>query len=266
MAVCISTGLLIVACVSGNAQEPTSGTVAAAGAAGASVSPEPQWATKYQGERGRLAKLLVAVSGKQNSDALEQLLRGVTVLSRVPNGFTLQREDGATLLLPTGTATADRMAACLDKTELEARKRLGNDAADFVHNLTALSCEGDRVSLLHSGAPSVNIPLDGGQPYLPVPLRALRLGTISMRVVDSGPNSAMLQDINGIEATVHAGGVDLTVQPREFLRYKDEAGNTQLFFAIENPVPAFLRGLLHLPERLRFHYVVKKRDKRPENQ
>lgn len=224
-----------------------------------------KWAKPLSNGPQTLSHLLTAVSGKPNSAETDSLLVGVKALVREKDDFRLVRSDGEELLVPRDSHMGDRMFCCMQKLENEAREKVGDPLANYVHNVDALTVNGENVELHHSGAEDVHIPLPTNQPWLPVRLKELHLKNIHLKLVD-GNNVTVhkIKELDGIAAVVHTAGVDISVEPREFWRFHDKQGNTRVVLGIANPVPAPVRRFLCLPEVVRVHYTFKKDHEKAE--
>lgn len=211
-----------------------------------------------------LSGVLEAISGKKNKADIENLTKGVVSITREADRFVLRRTDGAMLELPNSSVFGGKMSGSLTKSEENARNKIGEDAALFVHNISALVCEGDEVQLRHKGGETLVVPLPFNQPYLPVKLKELQLSTIKMRLTEEN-GQRKLRDLRGIVAVVSTGGIDLKIEPREFWRYKDTAGNTNIHFGIKSWLPGPMRAFLRLPEVVHFHFTIRKKDEKHHN-
>lgn len=226
------------------------------------------WSTECADGSQTMSHLLTAVSGKPNSEKTDKLLLGVTSIVREDNQYRLVRCDGAQLMVPRNTEVGERMFSCMEKVERQARKKIGEEAADYVRRLDTLSVTGDTVELHHAGDENVNVPLPTNQPWLPVKLKELRLKNIRLHLVESeGQNTPhKIKSIDGIAAIVDSAGINVSVEPREFWRYKDKQGHTHLVFGIKSLIPAPIRFVLHLPDVMHFNLKVnKKKDKENAN-
>ncbi|MCI0349909.1 MAG: hypothetical protein L0Z53_10830 [Acidobacteriales bacterium] len=189
---------------------------------------------------------------------MQNLLRGVVSIERQPEAYLLCRSDGQTLLLARGTIYGDRLFNCMDKAEKDAGKKIGSIAAEFVHKLNALVVVGNEIQLRHAGAESVVVAFPNEQPFIPVRLKELRLGTIRMRL-DENTSPPKLYGVDGVEAIVTPVGVPISIRPREFSRWKDASHNTHLDFGIASLIPAPLRMLTGLPDVMHFSITIKRK-------
>jgi hypothetical protein len=227
--------------------------------------PNLKWATPLPDGSWQMSHLLTAVSGKPNSEQTDSLLIGVKSIVREQNTFRLIRSDGADLVVPRDSHMGDRMFSCMEKIETQARDKLGNALADYVHNMDALVIDGDGVELRHSGQQEISVPLVTNQPWLPVTLKEIKLSNIRLQLVEGERNQChRLKKISGIAAVVRVAGADLNVEPREFWRYKDKKGHTHVVLGIKSLIPSPVRSVFHLPEVVHVQYTFKKHKEKAE--
>lgn len=227
-----------------------------------SAADEPlHWATPCPDRSATMGHLLEAVSGHENKPDLEQLITGVVTIVREDNQYRFVRSDGEQLLVPRSTDMGERMFSCMEKVERQARKRIGDGAADYVRSLDSLIVTGDTVELHHAGDESVLVPLPTNQPWLPVKLKELHLKNIRLQLVESDRPDAphKIKSIDGIAAVVESAGIDVSVEPREFWRYRDKEGDTHLVLGIKSLIPSPVRFVFHLPDIMHVHFEVKKK-------
>jgi hypothetical protein len=225
------------------------------------------WTTPMLQGNEVMSHLLVAVSGKPNSEKTDALLVGVKSIVREEKNFRLIRDDGAELVVPRDTHMGEKMFTCMEKIERQARKKVGDELADYVKSVDALNVEGDGIVLHHSGEESVCVPLPTNQPWLPVKLKELRLKHIRLQLVDGkGFDVHRIKNIDGIAAVVEIAGADLKVEPREFWRYRDKKGNTRVVLGVQSLIPKPVRSLLHLPDVVHVHYTFKKKHKKAQQE
>lgn len=213
-----------------------------------------------------MSHLLTAVSGKPNSERTDSLLVGVKAIVREQNNFRIVRSDGAELVVPRDTEMGERMFACMEKIEHQARAKVGNELGDYVHNLDTLTIDGDSIELHHTGKEDVHVPLPGNQPWLPVHLKELHLRNIRLKLVEGKDKKSphQIKSIDGIACVVRSTGIDINIEPREFWRWKDRAGRTHICFGIKSLIPQPIRLLFNMPEVMHFRYTFKKKHERAE--
>lgn len=239
--------------------------LAAGPAASAFASEEMRWDTEFEAGNETMCHLLEAVSGKRTGENTRHLMRGVTSIIKQENDFRLIRADGAELIVPRESKSGERMFSCMEKLERTARKKISEEAAQYVHNVDALIVDGDSIELRHSGKENFDIPLPTNQPWLPVKLKEIRVSNIKLNLVEGKENDVhRIKSIDGIAAIVSSAGVDLKIEPREFWRFKDKKGHTHIVFGIKSLVPGPVRHFLGLPEVMHVNLTIRK--KKEENE
>jgi hypothetical protein len=229
------------------------------------ADPQLQWDTPMMEGNVVLSHMLIAMSGRPNSEQTDRLLVGVKALVREQNNFRLIRSDGAELVVPRDSHMGDRMFSCMEKIENEARDKIGDELATYVHNLDTLTVVGEGIEIHHSGKEDFHIPLPGNQPWLPIHLKELHLKTIRVNLLDGqGKDVHRIKNIDGIACVVHSAGVDINIEPREFWRYRDKKGHTHVVLGIKSLIPAPVRMFFHFPEVVHFQFMFKKDHHRAE--
>src|SRR5262245_23434243 len=89
--------------------------------------------------------LLQAISGREVKPITEYLLAGVVKISRKSDRIIFQREDSQVLELGTSTKYGADLIEDLEQAERKTLKKAGPQAAQIVHNLSAIALDGQRV-------------------------------------------------------------------------------------------------------------------------
>jgi hypothetical protein len=229
------------------------------------TDPQLKWDAPLVGGNTILSHLLVAVSGRPNSEQTDRLLVGVKAIVREQDKFRLVRADGAELVVPRDSNMGDRMFSCMEKIETQARDKVGDELADYVHNVDALTVEGDGIQIHHTGKEDFHVPLPLNQPWLPVHLKELHLKNIHLQLVDGQSKDVhRIKGLDGIACVVHSAGVDLNIEPREFWRYRDKKGHTHVVLGIQSLIPKPVRSFFHFPDVVHVQFMFKKDHQKAE--
>jgi len=217
------------------------------------------WKTPLpQGTRG-MRIFLQAISGRAVKPRTDYLLAGVVKVSRDRDRITFQREDSQVLELGASTTYGADLIYDLQKAERKALERAGPQAAQLVHNLSAISLDGQRVvvDIRSPMEQRIVLPERGGG-WISVRLKEIRLRDLSMEIAEHNGHPA-LKKIEGLVAVVHATAFDLPFEIKEFSAFKDEEDRKHVHIGVKNLVPGPLRMLFGLPEVVSYDFVKKKK-------
>lgn len=206
-------------------------------------------------------EVLQAMSGKRCARKTVDMLRNVVEISREEDRIVIVRSNAETVAYPRGTEYGDKMFEGLDEAEQKLSQKLGAPGASLIPNLSKISLKGNHVQFIRTGPEKLVLAIPEGKHYIPVTVKRVELGPINMDV-DMKKGYPTLRNIEGIRAVVHATGVDLPIDLREFGRRKDKDGDTHLRFGIKSWVPEPVRNMLGMPEVMPVSYTIKNKDKK----
>lgn len=224
------------------------------------LKPDPEWTTALPSGTETIAKLIQAISGRPNSEATRELLRGVIKISRNGDSFDLLREDKEELHFDADTALGDRMVHSLERTKSDTDKYSKN-LGSVLTGLKSVSVTGNHVELLREEPQEVSIPVYAGSKMIPFRLKEVRISRLSMDL-DESKGLLAVKNISGLEVILVAG-VELHIVPREFWRTRNEKGDTTVTFGIINPLPTLIRTAFRMKEISYFSHTVRKKKERP---
>lgn len=218
--------------------------------------PQPEWKTPLPKGNDKFIKLLRAVSGRDESEEMRNMLSGVTKVALNGETFELVREDSAVLRFPPGTALGDRVHNSLEKTRQDT-DRYGDHLSELLTSLRAVSLKGNHVELERSGPHDLRVAIKGSKHKIPFKVKELRISRISLDL-DESKGYPAIKNINGLDVVVTLG-IDWHIVLKEFWRTKNDKGETTVTFGIITPLPKPIRFALGINEISHFSYTFHKK-------
>src|SRR5262249_41776400 len=159
-----------------------------------------------------------------------------------------------------GTSYGADLIEDLEQAERKAMKKAGPQAAQIVHNLSAITLDGQRVVVDIRSPVEQRIMLPGSGGWFAPRLKEIRLRDLSMEITERDGHPA-LKSIDGLVAVVHATAFDLPLEIKEFSAFKDEDNSKHIHIGVKNLIPSPFRMLFGLPEIVSYDFARKKKQR-----
>lgn len=198
-----------------------------------------------------------AVSGKDTKQSTRDLLNGVIEVNFLDEGLMFKRCDNAQLLISRHSKEGEKLEQDWEKAKRNAEKQFGSSGRAFLSSIKTIRRLGDRIEVIRSDN---NLLVEVGKKKLhhAFDLKAIKFENINLTLGEIRQKPALI-DIDGVTVMVNAPGITLPVHVKQFCKWKNEKGDTDITVGIKSPVPAPLRAVLFLPKVVVFNFVLPKR-------
>lgn len=204
-----------------------------------------------------LSKFFEAVSGKQNTDDINNLLRGVTRIQRKGDSVEICMSDGTTSVVAGDTEFGGRVRKDVAEAEEKLEQKFGSEVAALVKEFIGISFSGGHIDVIRQGPEQQELDLSEHKIKKKLPLKRIKLSKIGFDVVELNGHP-MLSNIEGIEVVPNTG-LEVPIILKEFSRSKNDEGDDVLTFGIKNPMPKPLRKLFGMKEIMPISWTAKKK-------
>lgn len=228
---------------------------------GADEDELPQWKCRLEDGNLELAEFTQAISGKPIKADTEELLKGVVEVHLKPEYLEFRRSDNEQLRLYTESPRGIKMREDWNKAVKNAEERFGPSGRAFLESIAAIRLVDNHIEVDRTGPEEFVVEMGEKTLHRAFDLKALRFKKIRLNLDKSSEHTG-LKDIDGVTVVVGAPGLSLPVEVKEFRRFKNDQGDTDVRVGVKNPVPGPLRTLFAMPQVLSFHFVLPKKKKR----
>lgn len=199
-----------------------------------------------------------AISGKKLKPETYDLLRGVERVQILSDRIVFERVDKEHLDLSFESEHGAKFYDDWKKTKTNTEHKFGKAGLDFLESVESVQINGDRIEVLRKNNEEIQIEMGSKKLHRAFDLRAIRFRQISL-AVDSSSQHPAIKDIQGVTAVLNMPGFSLPVDVKEFKKLRLEKEN-DLTVGVKNPVPGAMRAFLFLPEILRFHFRLARKE------
>jgi len=223
--------------------------------AGAALQVEPA----ATGDAGSTAcifeKLVVGLSGAPINDSTRNLLQGVKSIRRKQDSVELTKEDNSVTVLGSDTEFGAKVVRDFGEVKEKLQSKLGDKIGNLADDFIGLSAAGSHFTVERLSPDDQVIDLTQLPADLKLPVKRVRLGNVKFNIAES-KGRCVLKDIEGIEV-VPTSPLVVTIEVKEFARYKNADGDDVLTVGVKSPIPRPFRMLFGFKELMNFSFTLK---------
>lgn len=215
--------------------------------------------TSVQTSPEYFAHVLEAITGNEPVQSTKDLLNGVVRFERLPNAIRLTKSDNEVVELGRDSELGSQLFASLESASVKAAKKFGEPVRELIEGISAISLDGNRVSILRTGPDLIQIRTKQKQDkkYW---VKELRLSEPTFELSERHGKPA-IANVHGV--TVVLAAMSIPLEFRDFARKQNSDGRTIFVVGIKNPLPKQLAGLLGI-EVIHLKFTEASTDKRIE--